>query len=276
MSTLQREAVDAGAPHPSTSMALVPLPRAEAVRSIVPGEDGAAPHAHRYFYGMGYAALALIVLGIWMEPANGALGPVPFMLAAPLLGIGGLGVLIHVLYKPRMHKLRMGLGAVASVALTAAAGVPLHRAATEVHAHAAILRLQPLADELLRDGRVRTLALPSGTWIELNGFAGRMDTGDPSTNGSGLTLAAVLRRDGISRLDLLRMRRRLSQAGVSQVGAGDAYVAFPRPGPGFDLLYVRPGHAPPPPRTVVLETPIVLAKPLGGGWYLYERASAGE
>jgi hypothetical protein len=274
VSTLEHEVMDAGAPHPSPSLALVPLPRAETAHPGAAPAEAKPSTIHRYFYGLGYAALAMITLGAWIEPANGAAAAALYVIATFSLGVGGLGVLVHVAYRPRMEKLRKGLGAIAALALTIAVIGPIGRAATEVHAQSAIVRLQPLADDLLRNGRIRVIAIPAAGWIELNDYVGRMDTSDPSTSSTSVTLAEVLARDGISRLELLRMRHALEQAGVSRVEVGEAYVGLYDPGVGANMVYVRPGHAPPPPGAAVLERTHWGTQPLGGGWYAGPASSA--
>jgi hypothetical protein len=237
--------MDVVAAQPSTCMALVPLPRAETAH---PDAAPAKPsHVHRYFYGLGYAALALIIIGVWTEPVNGTAAAVLYGTAILCLGVAGLGVLVHVAYRPRMDKLRKGLGAVAALALTLAAIGPVGRAATEVHAQSAVVRLQPLADDLLRNGRIRMIAIAAPGGIELNDYVGRMDTSDPSTSGAPVTLAEVLRRDGISRLELVRMRSAMEQAGVWRVEVGEGYVGFYGTGVGASPLYIaaparRAGH----------------------------------
>ncbi|HLM67762.1 MAG TPA: hypothetical protein VK358_09555 [Longimicrobium sp.] len=269
MSTLEHVVMEVDAPPPSTSMALVPLPRAEAAHPGAAPAEAKPSTIHRYFYGLGYVALALLLLGTWAEPANGNAAAALYLFAAFSLGVAGLGVLVHVAYRPRMDKLRKGLGAVASLALAIAATGPVGHAAREVHAQSAVVRLQPLADDLLRNGRIRMIAIPATGWIELNDFVGRMDTSDPSTSSTSVTLAEVLARDGISRLELVRMRRALEQAGVLRVEVRAAYVGFYDPGVGANLLYVRPGHVPPSPGAAVLEHTDWRTEPLGGGWYLY-------
>lgn len=261
--------MDSDAAHPSTSLALVPRPatRDPHPRTVTPGGPSAS---HRFFYGMGYAALPLLLLAAWLEPMAFDVMAVLAGLAIVMLGIAGLGVIIHVLYHPNERKVRMGLGAVASLALTVLALAPVSRAAREVHAQSAIVRLQPLADELLRNGRIRQIAFPAHDWIELNGFSGRMDTGDPSSSGPAVPLAAVLQRDGISRLELVRMRRRMEQAGVSRLEVEAGYVGFRDPGIDASLLYVRPGHAPPSPERQLMERMNWTSQPLGGGWYMIE------
>jgi hypothetical protein len=186
------------------------------------------------------------------------------------LAFAGLGVLIHTAYRPSVHKLRMMLGAVASLVLTVASVDPIGRAAREVHASSAIVRMQPLADALARDGRIRSIGVSRGDWVELNGWAGSLDGGNvPVVDGRLVPLLEVLQRDGISRLDLVRLLRQMREQGVTRVHTGAAYVAFERRGGQTPLLYLRPGQPLPPPGTAILDRNAWHTQPMGGGWYLF-------
>lgn len=260
------------APPASTSTALVPLRADRAPAPPAPRPPGPPRNVHRVFYGMGYSALGFFILGTFLQPRIGPAAAGFFILGAMFLGLGGVGVLGHVAYKPSVAKLRKGLGAVAAVVLTAAAIRPIDRIAQEVHADTHIAAAQALVDDLARDGRVRVIGVPSAEWVTLNGFHGKLDGSYASTSAPVdtsafgapvLPLYEVLRRDGISRLELVRMMNRLQAAGVSEM-VYKAGVVTVRMETGADLLYVRPGH--------VLPTGTVLAgqhtRPLGGGWYL--------
>ncbi|HYW10709.1 MAG TPA: hypothetical protein VE871_02100 [Longimicrobium sp.] len=267
MSTREIDAVDADvAAPPSTAMALVRLPRAD-----VPAEKPGQPEAngHRWFYGLGYTGLGLILCAAWAGPANEAMSAALVALGVLSVGLGGVGVLIHVFYRPRMDKLRKGLGAVASVALTAAAAFPVNNAALEVHASNRIGQLEPLAALVTGTGGVRQIGVPSGGWVELNGFRGDIRSSAPSSmpDGPALNLAQVLERDGISRVELVRLTGAMEAAHVLRAEAGAAYVAFDGTGDA-DLLYVRPGHPLPQPGTAIMDRVRWRTKPLGDGWYL--------
>lgn len=279
MSNAGGEVLDAvEAPRPAPSMELVPLAMDRAPLRPVTAAAAGPSNAHRAFYGMGYAALALITLGTVMGPRSETVMATFYVVGLLGLGLGGLGVLVHVVHQPSMPKLRVGLGAVVSVVLTAAAQAPVAHAANEVHAASRIARLQPLADDLSRDGRIRALGVPSAGWVELNGYRGRLDSRDRIRIDAGteMALADVLRRDGISRLDLVRLLNRLGQAGAWRVEVGTAYVAFDRDGPGADLLYVRPGQGPPVPGAEILGRRSARMRPVGGGWYLLPGAGPFE
>lgn len=273
MSTVEREVLDAvEAAHPAPSMALVPLTQDRApLRAAAPASAKPA-NVHRIFFGTGYAGLALIMIGTWLGPRyeNAMVGG--YVIGAMAVGLGGLGVLVHVLYRPSMRKLRQGLGAVAALVLTVAAQRPVMHAALEAHASARIPELQQLADDLARDGRIRHLGIPLTGWVELNGFRGRLDGAHVDvTEESGpnpLPLAAILQRDGISRLELVRLTRRLREAGITRVSVGEAAVEFESDGAGSSMLYVRPGQPLPRPEVAFPGRPYLRTQPLGGGWYL--------
>jgi uncharacterized membrane protein len=269
VSTLEREVVEVNAPLPSTSMALVPLTGDRGPRAVPAA--GMPSHLYRYFYGIGYAALAMMLLGAWLDPLGDDASLVLFGLAVVCLAFGGLGVLIHTGYKPNVQKLRRMLGAIASLVLAVLATGPVESAAREVHASRAIAQLQPLAEQLARDGRIRTIGIPRNGWVELNGYQGALDgsTQGYSPDGAMTPLAEVLQRDGISRLELVRLMRGMRDARVTRVETGAAYVVFDRPGVATDLLYLRPGQPLPPPRTPILERPLWQTQPMGGGWYLF-------
>lgn len=267
MSTLEREVVDA--PLPSTSMALVPLAGDRSTLTVPAA--GMPRDVSRYFYGVGYTALAMMLLGSWLDPLGDDISTVLFGLAMVCLAFGGLGVLLHTAYKPNVQKLRRMLGALASLVLAVLATGPVESAAREVHASRTIAQLQPLAEQLARDGRIQSIGIPRRGWVELNGFQGAVDgsTQEYSAEGAMPSLAEVLQRDGISRLELVRLMRAMRDARVTRVETGAAYVGFERPGTATDLLYLRPGQPLPPPQTPVLERPLWQTQPMGGGWFLF-------
>lgn len=270
MSTLEREvAVDADRPHPSTSLALVPL-TGDAARPRQVTRAAGPPNAHRWFYGIGYAGLALIALGAWVAVGDEELAIPCFLFGGLFLGLGGLGVAIHVLYKPTMQKLRMGLGAVASVALTLAALTPLTDVARAVQADGRVARLQPLADELARDGRVQTLGISRADYVELNGSRTALNGSMASSVESGepLLIDDLLRRNRFTMPELLALMDRLRQAGVQRVEVRPGYVALDATRGAPSLLYVRPGHPLPSPGTEILDATRRSTEPLGGGWYV--------
>ena len=268
MSTLEREVVDASAPHPSASMALVPLSGDHAVRQPATRAAGGPAHVHRYFYGMGYMALAFLALAAWLQPSRPDAATFLYASGAFSLGIAGLAVLIHVVYRPRMQKLRMGLGAVASVVLTAAALEPIGDAAREVHAESLAIRLQPLADDLARDPRIRALGLTPAGWVDLGGQTGSLDGAmDTTSAGAPLMMADLLERVGIARQEVERLMERMREACVLRLEVREAYVAFANRNQAT-LLFARPGRTLPPPGTAILDQPRWRTQPLGGGWYL--------
>lgn len=267
MSTLEREVVDADAPQPSTSLALVPLSGDREPR-LATRTAGGPPNAHRYFYGLGYTALAFVALATWLQPARPQAAAFLYVLGAFGLATAGLAVVIHVVYRPRMQKLRMGLGAVASVVLTGVALDPIDHAAREVHAESLVVRLQPLADDLARSPHIRTLGLTPGGWVELGGQAGSLDGAmDTTRAGAPVIMAELLQREGVSRQEVERLMERMREAGVLRLEVREGYVAFANPNRAT-LLFARPGRTPPPPGTAILDVVRWRTQPLGGGWYL--------
>lgn len=139
--------MDADAAHPSTSAIVVPL---FADRPMV--EEWALPRAkpgfpHRYFYGLGYAGLALLVLGAAISARNIETMYAFFMMGGMCIGLGGLGVLVHLALRPRtQHKLRTTLGAIASLVLTVASLPPIMHVSREVRAAALVPAAQRFAD----------------------------------------------------------------------------------------------------------------------------------
>ena len=267
MSTRERDVVDTDNAPLSTIVALIPLARDRTPIQPAVKVSDVPMHLHRWVYGLGYASLVGVLLGGWFEHVDGDLSDVFY--AMGLLGLvpAGLGVLIHVVYRPSERKLRMGMGAVASFVIAISATMPLGRISQEVHAQNWIVRLQPLADDLLRDGRIASLSFTPDGWVEYDGRAGRLDNVvAEGENGTPVLMADLLRRGGISAQVVERMMARAAVAGASHVEVHDGYAAFQsRLG---TLMYVAPGRVPPPPSALIMEVPRPLRRPLGGGWSL--------
>lgn len=272
MSTREHEVMDADVAHPSTSMALVPLAADRHAVGSVASSRVKPARAHRAFYAMGYTGLAMLLVGAWVSAYGEGYMVTMFLPAGFLIGLGGLGVLGHLLWKPRtMHKLRTTLGAIASLALTIAAIPVIGRVSGEVHASSAIVALQPLAEDLARYGRIREMEVSSVDWVRLNGFTG-LDTGPDVASGRvpgesyTTALDDVLRRDGITRDEFTAFRSRMLERGVRAVEVRPEYVLLVRDGGADRLLHVRPGH--PLPQGVSGSPAGQRTQPLGGGWYL--------
>jgi hypothetical protein len=267
--------MDAVAAHPSTSLALVPVSTGRAFVegvTLTPPRSGSS-RVHRAFYAMGYTGLVLFVCGAWATAYHEGTTIMFFVMGAGCVGLGGLGVLVHLLWPPRtMHKLRTTLGAIASLVLTAASVEAIGDAAREVRAASLVPVLQPLADDLVRYGRITSMAPRGYQTVELNGYSGRaasIDGIETARPGEPLTFEDVLRRDGVTREEFDAFEQRLWRTGMREVHLQPGYVLFNSPGsPPWRLLHVLPGH-PLPARGAVLDGWVRwTAQPLGGGWYV--------
>jgi hypothetical protein len=254
------------------STALVPVvgdrPRIE----VSPGPPKPV-NAHRFFYVLGYLGLVAIVAGTWTTAVQGGAWYALFPIGIIFVGLGGLGVLIHTLYRPNERKVRHLLLALASLGVVAASAPLLQRISREVHAAAMIPRLQPLADEVLRDVRIRDLGRAGPDRVSLNGFNGPLTGSDGWLDGlpnQPELLAGILARDGISRGELQAYLGKLERAGVNAVEWVDGRLLLtPADGGNHWLLYVPPGAALPRPGTRLTNHLVRWhADPLGGGWYL--------
>jgi hypothetical protein len=271
--TAERMIQPAVAPPPSTSLALVPLRSDSAEPGPVRLPDAGAMGVHRAFFGMWYLGVALLPMaawvGVWSWDWNMALIP----LGVGMLILGGMGVAVRTLFKPRMQKLRQALGAGAALTLSLASLEPVRDAAMEVCASGVVAKLEPMAAELARDGRIRAIGRNSLGWVSLNGFAGQDNGPDVLAGRSpglayGLELQDVLIRDGIPRAEYTAWMDRLRGAGIMEAEVRPGYVAFRREEHGrWMLLYVRPGHVLPR-RMEVMDRQTWRTEPLGGGWYL--------
>ena|GEM_PF-6071345 len=233
-------------------------------------------NAHCFFFGLGYLGLVVIVAGAWAQASNTDAVTL-FGLGGLCVGLGGFGVLVHTLWKPNDRKVRHLLLAIASLVLVVASVAPVGRVSREVHAAALVPGLQPLADAVLRDARIRKVGVSGNGEVTLNGFHGpRQGSGGwmegPEPIPSPIALDEVLARDGISRRELDAYVHRLEAARVAQVARAEDHVLFsPRNVSGHRLLYVRPGTALPPPSALLDDYAHWRSQPLGGGWYLVLR-----
>lgn len=254
--------MDAATLNPSPSMALVPLPRA----AVDTGKD--PRHLHRWFYGLGYASLAVVWTGAWLQPRGEGVAIGLFVLGMLGVGVAGMGVLVHVLWRPRMHKLRQGLAAVASLVLTVAAIGPVMEAGREAYASSRIVQWQPLAEDLARDGRIHPIGLGANGRVEYDAAEGTLAdaAGWPTVGGPPEMMTDRLLKGGIPPRDVEALMERMRLAGVDYLEARDGYAVFTAG--GTDLLYAFPGRPLPPPGTRVLNQASWHTRPLGGGWYL--------
>jgi hypothetical protein len=186
------------------------------------------------------------------------------------VGIGGFGVLIHTLYKPNERKVRHLLLALASLALTVAALPLVTSISREMYATAAVNRLQPLADALAKDARIREIGVFFNGQLIFNGYHGPAHgIGSMEGQTGEFLLADVLARHGLSREEHDAYQRRLDHVGMARAERTGSTVAFLPDGPsGPWLLYVVPGHALPPSRALLVDGGTWYSQPLGGPWYM--------
>lgn len=253
---------------PATSTALVPVSVDRTPRPVVQEKP---VNAHRFFYAIGYCGLVLLWAGIWMEGLTGLWSAGLYIFGGMGIALGGLGIVIHTLVKPNERKVRHLLLAIGSLALTIAAVVPVQRISREWYATAAVARLQPLAEALANDRRIREIG------IEWNGevFNGFQRTNAGPTMGERQEVDAlddVLARDGVSPGEYQAYRQGLERTGMDRVERTASSLVFYPDGPrGLWLLYVIPGHALPPAHALLDAEGTYHSQPLGGSWYIVLR-----
>jgi hypothetical protein len=271
VSTAERIAAEVPA-SAAPSLALVPMVGDRAPRIEASPGVPKPVNAHRFFYVLGYLGLVPIFAAGWVGAfyvgATHALYPIGIF----FVGLGGFGVLIHTFFRPNERKIRHLLLAIASLVLVIASGGPVRGIAREVHAASMASRLQPLAEALARDARIRNVGM-AGEHVRLNGFHGRGRGDDGWLEGPGqpkTTLGSVLARDQISRGELQAYTDGLNRAGISDAERTPAGILF-TPAQRYDtrLLYLPPGQALPAAHTLVVDSSTGwYSEPLGGGWYV--------
>jgi hypothetical protein len=215
--------------------------------------------AYRVFCGMWYASLAMFTLAAWIgavhfEPSL-ALNVIGGLFAA----LGGLGILIHTLCKRSEQKLRHALAAGAALALTISSLAPVGDVSTQVYATSRAARLQPVAEALARDGRIRNVG----------GTAERPRLNGAGASDAAVTLPEVLTRDGLTRAELQPYLEGLRRAGMIDAERTQAAVLFTSARVyDFRLLYVLPGQPLPDVRGIAGASATWRSNPLGGGWYV--------
>jgi hypothetical protein len=257
---------------PATSTALVPVVRGRPPRiEVSPGAERPV-NAHRLFFGMGYFGLVMVWTAVWLSGFVGHRAEFITVIGGMFIGLGGFGILIHTLWKPNERKVRHLLLALGSLGLTLAAIPPVHRISREMYAAAAVDRLQPLAEELARDERIRIVGVFNGE-LTLNGYVGPshgpgLIHGAPTAEG----LAGVLASGGISRGEFDAYFSRLQAAGMNTAEHTAAGVVFHPSGPyDLALLYLAPGRALPPAHALLGDPGQWHSEPLGGAWHMVVR-----
>ncbi|HEY7769904.1 hypothetical protein [Longimicrobium sp.] len=252
----------------TTSVALVPLPGG---RQLVPGTTRAPANAMLWVHVVGYGGLATIcaadLLAPWMGWAVALLyapGVLCTMMAGAILGL-------YTVWKPTERKFRQAMVPAAALVATLATSELRTEFGVETYASSRVAQLAPLADEVLRSGRIEELAV-GVEWMELNGWAGRPREGlfheAVSTSSS---LDDVLRTEGVGRAEYDRLTTAMRGAGVERVLARPGHVSFRFAQSGSTyLVYARPGQ-PLASTASYLERTTMRRTPLGDGWYLLRR-----
>lgn len=263
----------------TASVALVPLPGG---RQLVPGATH-APLNLMWVFGVGYGGLATIcaadLLAPWMGWAVALLyapGVLCTMMAGAVLGL-------YTVWKPTERKFRQAIVPAVALVSTLATAELRTEFGMETFASSRVAQLAPVADQVLRSGRIEALAV-GDEWVELNGWSGSPRDGlfsetsstspriEPQSGRStSSSLDDVLRMEGISRAEFDRLSAAMRRAGVDRVLARPGHVSF-----RFDqnsstyLVYARPGQPLASTRSY-FERSTVRRTPLGDGWYLLRR-----
>lgn len=265
--------------------AAVPLPPAAPGPALVPVVGDRAPrihvspgpqrpaNAHRLFFALWYLAMALFAGAAWVQVLSFDAQMALTVLGGLFAALGGLGVVIHTLWQPSERKLRHALAAAAALVLTLASAGPLRHVSTQMVATSRVARLQPLAEALARDARIRNIGVVGDDRVRLNGFQGPWQGDGGWIEGPypapPSTLAEILARDGVALAELRAYTDGLDGAGMSEAERSGGRVTFTY-AYNLNLLYVPAGVAPPDPRRLVDDSTRWRSEPLGGGWYLLQ------
>ncbi|HEX8318284.1 hypothetical protein [Longimicrobium sp.] len=264
----------------TASVALVPLPGA---RQLVPGATRAPANAMLWVFVVGYGGLATIcaadLLAPWMGWAVALLyapGVLCTMMAGAVLGL-------YTVWKPTERKFRQAVVPAVALVATLATAELRTEFGVEAFASSRVTLLAPVADQVMRSGRIEVLAV-AGEWVELNGYAGSRRDGFYSAQSStspriepqyersaSRSMDDVLASDGISRPEFDRLTAAMRAAGVDRILARPGHVSFRLGQNGSTyLVYARPGQ-PLASTTSYLERTTLRRTPLGDGWYLLRR-----
>ncbi|HEY0024879.1 MAG TPA: hypothetical protein VGB24_18335 [Longimicrobium sp.] len=264
----------------TASMALVPLAGA---RQLVPGATRAPTNAMLWVFVVGYGGLATIcaadLLAPWMGWAVALLyapGVLCTMVTGAILGL-------YTVWKPTERKFRQAMVPAVVFVATVATSDLRTEFGTEAFASSRVTLLAPVADAVLRSGRIEVLGV-GGSWAEINEYWGDPQTEvyslqpsrsarmEPSSGRSASSfLDDVLRTEGVSRAEYDRITAVMTRAGVDRVLARPGHVSFRFGQNGSTyLVYARPGQ-PLASTTSYLERTTMRRTPLGDGWYLLRR-----
>lgn len=250
------------------SVALVPLPGA---RQLVPSATRAPAKAMLWVHVVGYGGLVTIcaadLLAPWMGWAVALLyapGVLCAMMAGAILGL-------YTVWKPTERKFRQamvpGLALVATVATAEVRTV----FGVEAFASSRVAQLAPVADQVLRSGRIEVIAV-GNEWVELNDWSGRPREGlYAEVSSTSRSLDDVLATEGILPAEFDRLTAAMRRAGVERVLARPGHVSFRFAQNGSTyLVYARPGQ-PLASTGSYFDRSTVRRTPLGDGWYLLRR-----
>lgn len=249
-------------------MALVPVRKEGAPPTSVP-RVSTGPEPSTVMYVLWYGSIALILAGAaasaWIGDASFAL----YILAALVLGLSGLALAIHTLVRPTEGKFRHALLALGALVASIVASGPMQAAGTEIRLAGQVAELQPVANELIRFGRLREWRRGGGTPQSLNGYQGTLagDVMVSPTDSTGRTLDYVLGLSGTPRAEYDRVVRMLENAGIAEAQVDEGGVAL-RTEEHFRevLLFLPPGRAWQPANRIFGQASWG-SMPLGGGWY---------
>jgi hypothetical protein len=224
-----------------------------------------------WVYVVGYGGLAIIcaadLLAPWMGWAVALLyapGVLCTMMAGAVLGL-------YTVWKPTERKFRQAMVPAAALVATVATAELRTEFGMEAFASSRVAQLAPVADQVLRSGRIEALAV-AGAWVELNGWAGsRRDELYFEGASNSRSLDDVLRTEGVSRAEFERLTTAMRRTGVDRVLARPGHVSFRLGQNGSTyLVYARPGQ-PLASTASYLERTTLRRTPLGDGWYLLRR-----
>jgi hypothetical protein len=198
------------------------------------------------------------------------------MMAGAVLGL-------YTVWKPTERKFRQAVVPAVALVATLATAELRTEFGVEAFASSRVTLLAPVADQVMRSGRIEVLAV-AGEWVELNGYAGSRRDGFYSAQSStspriepqyersaSRSMDDVLASDGISRPEFDRLTAAMRAAGVDRILARPGHVSFRLGQNGSTyLVYARPGQ-PLASTTSYLERTTLRRTPLGDGWYLLRR-----
>lgn len=251
----------------TASVALVPLPGG---RPLVPGATH-APLNMMWVFVAAYGGLATICAADLLAPWMG--WTVAFLYAPGVLCtvMAGAVLGLYTVWKPTERKFRQAVAPAVALVATFATAELRTEFGMEAFASSRVTLLAPVADQVLRSGRIRELAA-AGDWVQVHGWSGDRVYGPQLDQSSTRRVVDdMLRSEGVSRAEFDRVRAAMRRAGVDRVLARPGHLSFRFGQDGSTyLVYARPGQ-PLASTASYLERTMVRRTPLGDGWYLLRR-----